>query len=89
MLGQEQTELILNLYLQFFESKQNSKIEASDSAQLQWSAIALRQTQNNQHPNKMYMKVETNHKQNNNMSNKTVNMTLVEFRLLAEDVNKA
>ena len=46
ILREEMSELIVELYEQFTDNKTSARMEGSHIANLQWSAIALRQTQN-------------------------------------------
>lgn len=45
ILREEMSELIVELYGQFTDNKNSARMEGSHIANLQWSAIALRQTQ--------------------------------------------
>lgn len=58
MLSSEHVEHLLTLYETFLEDDGSGEISGSSFRDLQWSAISLRQTQDNQQPNKLYMKVE-------------------------------
>jgi hypothetical protein len=47
----------LTLYTSFLEDDGSGEINGSAFQELQWSAISLRQTQDRQQPNKLYMKL--------------------------------
>jgi hypothetical protein len=81
-------EHLLTLYASFLEDDGSGEISGSAFQDLQWSAVSLRQTQDKQQPNKLYMKVEVATDSPGGEITRTVNMTLLEFKLMLEEANK-
>ena len=91
VIGEEVSAVLVELYQEFSsggveEAKGEEKIKG---VKLEWSAIALRKTFEGSNPNKMYMKVHVEHNPRGKVVGRTVNMTLVEYRLFAEDLSRA
>jgi hypothetical protein len=81
--------LLAELYGSYVEDPRSSRIEGADKGRLEWSAISLRQTRSGEQTNRMYMKVQLNQRREGKEEHKTVTMTLVEFRLFWEEIEKA
>jgi hypothetical protein len=84
MLTGEHVDLLLALYESFLADDGSSQIGGSAFRDLEWSAVSLRQTADLQQVNKLYMKVEVSADSAGGEVRRTVNMSLLEFKVLVE-----
>lgn len=77
MLSSEHSAHLLELYASYLANDGSGEIKGNSFTDLKWSAVSLRQTQDKQQPNKLYMKVEVSAENANGEVSKTVNMTLL------------
>jgi hypothetical protein len=89
ILSEEHTELLTGLYGEFAETQGVGRMEEGNQAELQWSAVNLRQAARGEICNRLYMKVEVGDVREGVERSKTVSMTLLEFRVFAEEVGRA